>query len=411
MSEAERRAAERDYLFVRRAALPAPPPPPITAVLARARRDDPVRRPRRVRLWSLLAAAAALVVGVGFTGRDAPAPVDEARRRSSPSRRRRAERCEDPRAIARAAATREEHAYAACLSGTPNCAAMAQEPHEAEGDQEPTCSVTCDACGPHPGEGPRPGDSRRVCPMKKTLVAPVLASLFVLLAGCGHTEVDTGGGGDSARRDPGAQPVAAAKQVVAAPRRSPRSRASSLKPAQKIEAPAAIGAKEAEKTASTATARTALTPRCRRRQRRRRGAETSASGRRRSAAPSGRRSRSSCSPTSSVRFCARAETTMHELAAKYGSRVRIAFKNNPLPFHDAARLASRAALAAGEQGKFWEYHDILFAHQDALGRDALLGYAKDLGLDVVKIPGRDGRGPDRPQRRSTRTSRRRSGSR
>jgi protein-disulfide isomerase len=84
---------------------------------------------------------------------------------------------------------------------------------------------------------------------------------------------------------------------------------------------------------------------------------------------------------------------MHELSAKYGNKVRIAFKNNPLPFHDAARVASRAALAAGEQGKFWEYHDVLFAHQDALGRDALLGYAKDLGLDVVRF--RDAMDADR----------------
>ena len=84
-------------------------------------------------------------------------------------------------------------------------------------------------------------------------------------------------------------------------------------------------------------------------------------------------------------FCAKAETTMHELSAKYGDRVRVAFKNNPLPFHDDARLASRAGLAAAEQGKFWEYHDALFAHQDALGRDALLGYAKGVGLDVAKF--------------------------
>ncbi len=63
---------------------------------------------------------------------------------------------------------------------------------------------------------------------------------------------------------------------------------------------------------------------------------------------------------------------MHELAAKYGSRVRIAFKDNPLPFHDRQRGSLHARWRPLNR-KFWEYHDILFAHQDALGRDALSG--------------------------------------
>jgi len=84
-------------------------------------------------------------------------------------------------------------------------------------------------------------------------------------------------------------------------------------------------------------------------------------------------------------FCARAEATIHELEEKYPGKLRFAFRHQPLPFHENARLAARASMAAGEQGKFWEYHDALFAHQDALDRASLEKYAKDLGLDVARF--------------------------
>jgi protein-disulfide isomerase len=84
-------------------------------------------------------------------------------------------------------------------------------------------------------------------------------------------------------------------------------------------------------------------------------------------------------------FCARAEERVTAISAEYGSRVRIVYKSLPLPFHDHARLAAKAALAAGLQGKFWEYHDALFTHQNALGRASLDGYAKTLGLDVARF--------------------------
>src|SRR6185312_12367062 len=58
-------------------------------------------------------------------------------------------------------------------------------------------------------------------------------------------------------------------------------------------------------------------------------------------------------------FCARSEATLRALMEQYGGKVRLAWKNHPLPFHASARLAAKAALAAGEQGKFWEYHDVL----------------------------------------------------
>jgi protein-disulfide isomerase len=79
-------------------------------------------------------------------------------------------------------------------------------------------------------------------------------------------------------------------------------------------------------------------------------------------------------------FCGRVQNTLEQIEQEYGERVRWVFKSFPLPFHDNAALASQAALAAGEQGKFWEYHDILFDNQRALSRADLEGYAEQLGL-------------------------------
>jgi protein-disulfide isomerase len=61
------------------------------------------------------------------------------------------------------------------------------------------------------------------------------------------------------------------------------------------------------------------------------------------------------------------------------------FKQNPLPFHNNAMPASELALEAHEQGKFWEMHDKLFENQQALERDKLEGYAKELGLNMGKV--------------------------
>jgi protein-disulfide isomerase len=63
----------------------------------------------------------------------------------------------------------------------------------------------------------------------------------------------------------------------------------------------------------------------------------------------------------------------------------VAFKQFPLPMHDKAELAAEAALAANEQGKFWQMHDKLFANQSNLDRPSLESYAKDLGLDLEKF--------------------------
>ena len=69
---------------------------------------------------------------------------------------------------------------------------------------------------------------------------------------------------------------------------------------------------------------------------------------------------------------------------KYPKDVRIAFRHQPLPFHPNAMPAAKASMAAARQGKFWEYHDKLFANQQSLGDAAYEQYAKELGLNVAK---------------------------
>ncbi len=83
-------------------------------------------------------------------------------------------------------------------------------------------------------------------------------------------------------------------------------------------------------------------------------------------------------------FCARAHTTVQQLQKDYGDKLRLVMKQNPLPFHARARPAALAALAAGQQGKYWEMHEKLFENAKALDDASLEKYAKDIGLDVAK---------------------------
>jgi protein-disulfide isomerase len=61
--------------------------------------------------------------------------------------------------------------------------------------------------------------------------------------------------------------------------------------------------------------------------------------------------------------------------------VRLIFKDFPLSSHRLARRAHEAARCAGAMGKYWPYHDRLFAEQPRFEREALIQYAGDLGLD------------------------------
>jgi len=84
-------------------------------------------------------------------------------------------------------------------------------------------------------------------------------------------------------------------------------------------------------------------------------------------------------------FCGRVVPTIKTIEEQYGNKVKIAFKHQPLPMHANARLAAAASMAANEQGKFWQYHDKLFANQQSLDRPSLDKYAKEIGLDMKKF--------------------------
>ncbi|MDP6979635.1 MAG: DsbA family protein [Myxococcota bacterium] len=80
-------------------------------------------------------------------------------------------------------------------------------------------------------------------------------------------------------------------------------------------------------------------------------------------------------------FCGRAEATLKQVDALYPGQLRFVYRHLPLDFHDNAMPAARAAICAGAQSRFWDYHDRLFANQRALAPPQLLQYADELGLD------------------------------
>jgi len=85
-------------------------------------------------------------------------------------------------------------------------------------------------------------------------------------------------------------------------------------------------------------------------------------------------------------FCQRVMPTLKRLHDAYGDRVRIVWKDFPLTsIHPEAFKAAEAGQCAREQGKFWEYHDRLFANQQALQPEFLKKYAVELGLDAAKF--------------------------
>ncbi|MFE8603602.1 DsbA family protein [Archangium violaceum] len=84
-------------------------------------------------------------------------------------------------------------------------------------------------------------------------------------------------------------------------------------------------------------------------------------------------------------YCAKGGNTLKQLREKYGNKIRVVFRHSPLPFHEHARLAAAASMAAAEQGRFWEYHDALFQQQKELDRASLEKLAKKLKLDVERF--------------------------
>jgi Na+/H+ antiporter NhaA len=84
-------------------------------------------------------------------------------------------------------------------------------------------------------------------------------------------------------------------------------------------------------------------------------------------------------------YCGQAEPVLRELLRDFGD-VAYVWRHLPLnDVHPNAQRAAEAAEAAAEQGAFWEMHDLLLEHQDALGFRDLIGYAEQLGLDVERF--------------------------
>jgi predicted DsbA family dithiol-disulfide isomerase len=82
-------------------------------------------------------------------------------------------------------------------------------------------------------------------------------------------------------------------------------------------------------------------------------------------------------------FCARATGVTRELRERFGDELRYVFRHLPLvDVHPYAELAARAAVAAQNQDQFWAMHDLLFANQDELEFEDIVGYASQLGLDI-----------------------------
>lgn len=86
-------------------------------------------------------------------------------------------------------------------------------------------------------------------------------------------------------------------------------------------------------------------------------------------------------------FCAKGAELMNEIKKKYGNKVKIAFKNYPLPFHTHAKDAAHAALCVHEEKAeyFWKLHDVMFADQTKLSPTDLKGLAKKIGANSEKF--------------------------
>jgi protein-disulfide isomerase len=83
-------------------------------------------------------------------------------------------------------------------------------------------------------------------------------------------------------------------------------------------------------------------------------------------------------------YCKRAAATVNELVKKYGEQVSVVFKDLPLSIHPQARAAAEAARCAGEQGRFWEYHDALFGEASFSG-ETWMNLAERLKLDKAQF--------------------------
>lgn len=85
-------------------------------------------------------------------------------------------------------------------------------------------------------------------------------------------------------------------------------------------------------------------------------------------------------------FCAKAHETIKQFIAGHKDKVTLTYKHLPLTqIHPEAMPAAKAAWAAGQQGKFWEFHDAMFTQQKQLGEPLYVATAKALNLDLKRF--------------------------
>ena len=97
-------------------------------------------------------------------------------------------------------------------------------------------------------------------------------------------------------------------------------------------------------------------------------------------------------------FCLGAQSVLRRVHDRLGDRLVFAFRHLPIPErHPLAPLAAEASEAAAAQGRFWEYHDALFAAQPKLSRETMLAVARDLGLDADRMAAELDSGIHRPR--------------
>jgi protein-disulfide isomerase len=83
--------------------------------------------------------------------------------------------------------------------------------------------------------------------------------------------------------------------------------------------------------------------------------------------------------------CGTLAQTLETMLETFPGDIKVVFKNCIIPYHKNSESAAMAALAAGEQGRFWEMHDLLFKNQQALGKEAIMSFAHSLPLDMKKF--------------------------
>jgi len=85
-------------------------------------------------------------------------------------------------------------------------------------------------------------------------------------------------------------------------------------------------------------------------------------------------------------FCLGAQKSLRRVRERLGERLLFGFRHLPIPErHPLAPMAAEASEAAAAQGRFWDYHDALYAAQPKLSRETMLAVGRDLGLDAERI--------------------------